>query len=319
MNFTFRQIRYFVAVADSFSVSRAAAELHISQSAVTSAIRELETELGAALFERNPRGVSLTTQGHQFLLHARRILSAMTEASYSLKAVAQQDQGWLTIGVTTLVAGYYLSEALGRFRRAFPAVQIEVKEDEQPYLEHQIVNGEVDVGILMTNRTIRQEAFDTELLTRSPLRVWLAANHPLCAESTLSLKALGEEPMISLTADQLDQIIGGGLRRYGISPRIVLRTASVEAVRSLVASQLGLALLPDFAYRPWSLVPGPWSRSGSRPAPSRSPFPPSTSAWCGDVARAWTGPHASSSTSPEIRAGYGPASTSPARTEPEQP
>lgn len=241
MNFTFRQIRYFVAVADSFSVSRAAAELHISQSAVTSAIRELETELGAALFERNPRGVSLTTQGHQFLLHARRILGAMTEAGQSLKAVAQQDQGRLTIGVTTLVAGYYLSEALGRFRRAFPAVQIEVKEDEQPYLEHQIVNGEVDVGILMTNRTIRQEAFDTELLTRSPLRVWLAANHPLCAESTLSLKALGEEPMISLTADQLDQIIGGGLRRYGIAPR------------SLVASQLGLALLPDFAYRPWSL------------------------------------------------------------------
>ena len=62
----------------------------------------------------------------------------------------------------------------------------------------------------ITNRTIRQEAFDTELLTRSPLRVWLAANHPLCAESTLSLKALGDEPMISLTADQLDQIIGGG-------------------------------------------------------------------------------------------------------------
>jgi len=215
MNFTFRQIRYFVAVADSFSVSRAAAELHISQSAVTSAIRELETELGAPLFERNPRGVTLTTQGHQFLLHARRILGAMTEASHSLKAVAQQDQGRLTIGVTTLVAGYYLSEALGRFRRAFPAVQIEVKEDEQPFLEHQIVNGEVDVGILMTNRTIRQE--------------------------------------ISLTADQLDQIIGGGLRRYGISPRVVLRTASVEAVRSLVASQLGVALLPDFAYRPWSL------------------------------------------------------------------
>ncbi|HHQ4619731.1 TPA: LysR family transcriptional regulator, partial [Aeromonas veronii] len=205
MNFTFRQIRYFVAVADSFSVSRAAAELHISQSAVTSAIRELETELGAPLFERNPRGVTLTTQGHQFLLHARRILGAMTEASHSLKAVAQQDQGRLTIGVTTLVAGYYLSEALGRFRRAFPAVQIEVKEDEQPFLEHQIVNGEVDVGILMTNRTIRQEAFDTELLTRSPLRLWLAANHPLCAESTLSLTALGEEPMISLTADQLDQ------------------------------------------------------------------------------------------------------------------
>ena len=180
-------------MADSFSVSRAAAELHISQSAVTSAIRELETELGAPLFERNPRGVTLTTQGHQFLLHARRILGAMTEASHSLNPAAQQEQGRLTIGVTTLVAGYYLSEALGRFRRAFPAVQIEVKEDEQPFLEHQIINGEVDVGILMTNRTIRQEAFDTELLTRSPLRLWLAANHPLCAESTLSLTALGEE------------------------------------------------------------------------------------------------------------------------------
>ena len=67
--------------------------------------------------------------------------------------------------------------------------------------------------------------------------------------------------MISLTADQLDQIIGGGLRRYGIAPRIVLRTASVEAVRSLVASQLGspcCRILPT--------APGPWSRNGSRPA-----------------------------------------------------
>jgi DNA-binding transcriptional LysR family regulator len=119
MNFTFRQIRYFVAVADSFSVSRAAAELHISQSAVTSAIRELETEARRRPVRAQSARVSLTTQGHQFLLHARRILGAMTEAGQSLKAVAQQDQGRLTIGVTTLVAGYYLSEALGRFRRAF--------------------------------------------------------------------------------------------------------------------------------------------------------------------------------------------------------
>ena len=59
--------------------------------------------------------------------------------------------------------------------------------------------------------------------------------------------------MISLTADQLDQIIGGGLRRYGIAPRIVLRTASVEAVRSLVAAGLGLSIQPDMTYRPWSL------------------------------------------------------------------
>ncbi|ALP40025.1 LysR family transcriptional regulator [Aeromonas schubertii] len=253
MNFTFRQVRYFVAVADCLSVSRAAQELHISQSAVTGAIRELEEGVGATLFERGPRGVTLTPQGHQFLLHARRILGAMSDAAHSLKGAAKEEEGRLTIGVTSLVAGYYLSDALGRFRRLFPGVNIEVKEDEQAFLEHQIVNGEIDVGLLMTNRTIRHEAFETELLTRSPLRLWLPANHPLCAQPSLSLTELAEEPLIALTADQMEQVIQAGLRRYGLRPRIVLRTGSVEAVRSLVTSHLGLALLPDFAYRPWSL------------------------------------------------------------------
>jgi DNA-binding transcriptional LysR family regulator len=253
MNFTFRQIRYFVAVADCLSVSRAAQELHISQSAVTGSVRELEEGLGAKLLERGPRGVTLTAQGHQFLLHARRILGAMSDATHSLNAFTHHEEGQLTIGVTSLVAGYYLSDALGRFRRLFPAVRLEVKEDEQPYLEHQIVNGEIDVGLLMTNRTIRHEAFDTELLTRSPLRLWLPANHALCAQPTLSLQALAHEPLIALTADQMEQVIRSGLRRHGLHPHTVLRTASVEAVRSLVTSHLGIALMPDFAYRPWSL------------------------------------------------------------------
>ena len=112
--------------------------------------------------------------------------------------------------------------------------------------------------------------------------------------------------MISLTADQLDQIIGGGLRRYGIAPRIVLRPPRWKRCAAWWRASSGSPCC-----RTLPTAPGPWSRSGSRPAPSRSPSPPSTSVWCGGAARALTGPHASSSTSPEIRAGYGPASTSP--------
>ena len=121
-----------MAVADSFSVSRAAAELHISQSAVTSAIRELETELGAACSSAIRAGHP-HHPGSPVSAHARRILGAMTEAGQSLKAVAQQDQGRLTI--RDHAGGRLLPVGGPRpLSPAFPAVQIEVKEDEQPYL-----------------------------------------------------------------------------------------------------------------------------------------------------------------------------------------
>ena len=129
MAFTIRQLRYFLAAAESASVSGAAQALAISQSAVTEAIRDLEADLGVQLFERHPRGLDITPRGHQFLRHAQTILASVSDARQAMVAEAKQLSGKLNIGVTSLVAGYVISDVLARFRRANPGVEVAALED----------------------------------------------------------------------------------------------------------------------------------------------------------------------------------------------
>jgi DNA-binding transcriptional LysR family regulator len=128
---TLRQIRHFIAVAETGSISAAAQAVFISQSTLTLAIQQLEEEIGVSLFNRHAKGMSLTHQGHQFLRQAHLILASVDNAKRSLQQSTDQVAGQLTIGVTSLVAGYYLADLITRFQRAYPNVQTRVIEDER--------------------------------------------------------------------------------------------------------------------------------------------------------------------------------------------
>jgi DNA-binding transcriptional LysR family regulator len=134
MAFTIRQIQYFVAVAEKGTVSGAAQGLSISQSAITEAIKELEGDLGVELFERHPRGLAITHKGHQFLRHATKILADVSDARLAFARDREAASGRLQLGVTSLVAGYVLSDLLARYRRAFPGVDVTAIEDNGDYL-----------------------------------------------------------------------------------------------------------------------------------------------------------------------------------------
>jgi DNA-binding transcriptional LysR family regulator len=253
VNVTLRQFRYFIAVADCASVSAAARQLSITQSAITTAIQDLETEIGLRLFERGPRGVTLTPDGHRFLANARRVLAAVADATHGLRATPKTLAGTLSIGVTPLVAGYYLSELLSRFTRACPGVDVEVVEDEPRFLEHLLISGEVDAAIMVSSALVDRQALATEILSRSPNRVWLASSHPLAQRDDVSLAEVAACPLIVLAADRLDELMRAVWQRYQLAPRALLRSSSLEAVRSLVGAGMGVTILPDFVYRPWSL------------------------------------------------------------------
>jgi DNA-binding transcriptional LysR family regulator len=253
MNVTLRQFRYFIAVADHASVSAAARQLAITQSAITTAIHDLEAEIGLKLFERGPRGVTLTPDGHRFLANARRVLAAVADATHALRAQPNALAGTLSIGVTPLVAGYYLAELLSRFTRACPAVEVEVVEDEPRFLEHLLINGEVDAAIMVSSALVDRQALATEILNRSPMRVWLASSHPLARRDDVSLEEVAACPLIVLEADRLDELMRAVWQRYRLAPRTLLASSSLEAVRSLVGGGMGVTVLPDFVYRPWSL------------------------------------------------------------------
>lgn len=250
---TLRQIRHFIAVAETGSISAAAQAVFISQSTLTGAIQQLEEEIGVSLFNRHAKGMSLTHQGHQFLRQAHLILATVDNAKRSLQQSTDQISGTLTIGVTSLVAGYYLANLLTRFQRAYPNVELRVMEDERPYIEHLLLNGEIDVGVLILSNLEDRHALQTEVLTHSPHRLWLPARHPLLERDDISLADVAAEPLIQLNVDEMDHNAQRIWQHAGLRPQVSLRSASTEAVRSLVAAGLGVSIQPDMTYRPWSL------------------------------------------------------------------
>ncbi|WP_225772148.1 LysR substrate-binding domain-containing protein [Pseudomonas sp. Marseille-Q5115] len=250
---TLRQIRHFIAVAETGSISAAAQAVFISQSTLTGAIQQLEEDIGVSLFNRHAKGMSLTHQGHQFLRQAHLILATVDNAKRSLQQSTDQISGTLTIGVTSLVAGYYLANLLTRFQRAYPNVELRVMEDERPYIEHLLLNGEIDVGVLILSNLEDRHALQTEVLTHSPHRLWLPARHHLLERDDISLADVAAEPLIQLNVDEMDHNAQRIWQHAGLRPQVSLRSASTEAVRSLVAAGLGVSIQPDMTYRPWSL------------------------------------------------------------------
>src|SRR5665213_3001449 len=252
MNFTLSQVRYFVAVAESDSISRAARQLSVSQSAVTESVKDLEGDLGALLLERSGRGVTLTHRGQVFLRHANRILETVTDAGRTLPG-EDSPAGELHLGASSVVAGYILADLLARFRRAFPAVTVDAFEDSPEYLEHLLVNGELDVAVMVVSRLRQTAALETGTIVQSAYRLWLPLGHPLASARTVSLADIAAAGQIMLSLDEIQETAEAFWREHGLRPTVAFRTRSVEAVRSLVATGAGIAVLPDLVYRPWSL------------------------------------------------------------------
>ncbi|RYE47585.1 MAG: LysR family transcriptional regulator [Hyphomicrobiales bacterium] len=253
MAFTLRQLQYFISVAEEGTVSGAAQSLSISQSAVTDAIKELESDLGVTLFERHRRGLTITHKGHQFYRHATRILASVSDARRSFGEAEAPAGGSLQLGVTSLVAGYVLSDLLARYRRAYPTVNVTAIEDNGDYLEHLLIGGELDVAVMVISNLRDRVALQAEIFETSPYRLWLPLGHRLAGADIISVSDIVPEPLIMLTVDETEENTGKLLAAFSARPNVAFRTRSVEAVRSLVATGAGIALLPDLVYRPWSL------------------------------------------------------------------
>jgi DNA-binding transcriptional LysR family regulator len=253
MAFSLRQLQYFVAVAEQGSVSGAAQKLSISQPAITEAVKELEADLGVTLFERHSRGLAITYKGHQFLRHAKSILSSVSDARRAFSDADDAAPGGLNLGVTSLVAGYVLSDILARYRRANPKVEVNAIEDNGEYLEHLLIGGELDCAVMVISNLRDRMALQAEILEVSPYRLWLPMGHPLSAQESISIADVSQQRLIMLTVDEIEEATVKLLGALGQKPHVAFRTRSVEAVRSLVATGAGVSLLPDLVYRPWSL------------------------------------------------------------------
>lgn len=249
MSFTIRQLRYFLAVAEAGQVSAAARGLYVSQSAVTAAIQEVERVIEQPLFVRSSRGVALTETGRAFLPKAREIVNLVDEA----EKVTTPDSGVtgrVRVGVTYTVMAYFVPQHIHRLSVLLPNLEIDWLEMGRPDVERALKAGELDFGLLLTSN-LESPALQHETFVHSRRRLWLAPTHPLAGSGRVRLADVAEHPYVLLTVDEADQTT----RQYwgDLSPRVLVETSSIEAVRSIVANGDGLTILSDMVYRPWSL------------------------------------------------------------------
>ena len=253
MTITLKQLDYFIATAESGQVSHAAVELNISQSAVTAAIKTLEADLGVRLLERSHAGVRLTMEGARFLEHARVITGAVAAAVRSPLRDRKGLEGKLRLGMTYTVVGYYMSRHYTRFRKTYPQIEVEVLELPRDALESGLMSGEIDMAVMLVSNLAHTEELAQEVLMRSNRRLWLSADHHLLARQEISLADVAAEDYVMLTVDEARTTAARYWDAAGLTLRPVLTTSSVEAVRSLVAAGMGVTVLSDMVYRPWSL------------------------------------------------------------------
>ncbi|HCH24191.1 MAG TPA: LysR family transcriptional regulator [Oceanospirillaceae bacterium] len=250
---TLRQLRYFVATAETGKIQLAAEKVHMSPSAVAEAVKNLEDILQAKLFDRHRSGVSLTYDGHRFLDNARSILRRANDSIFSFQNKTQNIEGKLRIGASVTVLSYLLAGPLNQFERIYPGIDIELIEDSRVHLEKQLEDQNIDLAFIITSNLSSQRGLKVQSLFRSERTLWCSENHRFSAFSSVSIKEIEKERIILLTLDEAEQNVIQIWRRYGCKPNIKLRTESVEAIRNFVAREHGVALLSDLLYRPWSV------------------------------------------------------------------
>ncbi|RFU14361.1 LysR family transcriptional regulator [Rhodobacteraceae bacterium W635] len=252
-NFTLRQLSYFVAAAKYGKIASASAEIGISQSAVTTAIRDLEANLGMPLLERHTHGVTLTHRGHLFHQHALKVLEAADEAWRWPFQASLNLSGRLNIVATHVVVGYFILPYIQKFLSSHPNVDISLRELTRLECEEALITGSADLGVMLTSNLTRSEDLETHTLDTAQRRVWVSARSPLASNQTVSLSHLQELPYVFLMIDEGERVLRESVRPYGFEPNVVLRTTSMEALREWIGLDLGVTIVADTVYRPWSL------------------------------------------------------------------
>lgn len=246
MNIELRHLRYFIAVAEELHFGHAAARLNISQPPLSQQIQILEQQIGARLFARTNRSVSLTEAGRQFLADSRQILSQVDDAAARAARLHHGETGELSIGFTSSAPFIKaVSDTLSTFRRRYPDVHIQTRETNTREQIVPLNEGALDLGLM--RNTQLPDTLAWERVLREPLLAMVPRDHPLASQPRVSLRELAREPFVffdpHVGTGLYDDILGL-MRRYDLTPAITQEVGEAMTIIGLVAAGLGVSILP---------------------------------------------------------------------------
>ncbi|MEG4213503.1 LysR family transcriptional regulator [Microcoleus sp. S13_B4] len=240
-----RHLRYFIAVAEELNFTRAAEKLHIAQPPLSQQIQHLEAELGFQLFRRTKRTVHLTAAGQVFFEEAGKILQQVDRAIQLGRQTSRGELGQLTIGFVSSAAHNVVPAILQAFRTRCPAVKLELHELTTNEQLQRLRFGQIDIGFVRP--PVEEDGINSEIVFREPLIVALPQTHHLADRAKVELRELSTEPFILFPRSQapgLYDAIVSLCQQAGFSPRAAQEAIQMQTIVSLVAAEMGVAIVP---------------------------------------------------------------------------
>jgi DNA-binding transcriptional LysR family regulator len=240
-NVTVRQLEYLIAVAETGSLTAAAARCHVSQGAISLALSELERVLDLRLVVRSPRrGAALTAAGTRVLADARRVVGAMGELGAEARGLSRHVSGVLTVGCYAPIAPFHLPAAIATFERAHPEVSVRFVEGSLPEIGEDLVAGRCEIAFLYDQDLVPGIA--TRTLYDLPPKILLSAGHRLRRRRAVALRELAEDPFVLLDVPPSEQYFRSVFAAAGVEMVVTHRARSFELARSLVARGIGYSM-----------------------------------------------------------------------------
>ncbi len=243
-----RHLRYFQAVAEELSYSRAARRLLVAQPALSRAIKDIEAELGTAVLERSRHYVRLTPSGAVLLREAALLLEQWEESLQRVRRTAAGEEGELRLGYIGPPTQAFLGRLLQEYRRRSPLVAIHLEERTPERVWEMVAKGRLSVALTRPVPTHQALGLKTILLRNEQLGVALKSNHPLASRKKLPWTVLAREPLIVLARREgmgLHDAVLAGCRQAGFAPKIAHSPSLIGTVLSYVEAGAGVGVITD--------------------------------------------------------------------------
>jgi DNA-binding transcriptional LysR family regulator len=238
------QLRYFVAVADEGSFSRAAAREHVAQPSLSQQIQKLEAEMDQRLFDRLPRSVVVTEAGKCLLEYARKILAEIADARRFVDELKREVVGRLAVGAIPTIAPYVLPTLIEKFQRRYPKVTLEIFEDTTERLVRRMEDGEVDVALVST--CDESAALERHSLGKEDLLALVPKGHQLAKKKMIKWSDLKSQKFLLLHEMHcLSAQVYQFLAAHHLRPELTVRGAQLGTIARMVAAGMGVTLVPQ--------------------------------------------------------------------------
>ncbi len=246
MNYTLRQLRVFVAVAQQGSFSQAGQQIGLSQSAVSHSIKELEGEMGIRLLDRTTREVLLTEAGVQLSSRLERLLEELNTTLLDVRTYGQQRSGTVRVAASQTIAAHLMPQCLAASSEHFPDIKVMLRDRPQQWVLQSIRNAEVDFGIVVG--PLPEEDFETEAILDEPFLLLCRKDDPLAAQQTIHWQMLNQRQLVLQDyASGSRVLIDEALRVQQVQAEIVQEIGHPATLYPMVEAGIGISILPALA------------------------------------------------------------------------